>query len=224
MDIKMMRRLVPLIMVAIAVTGCGKSDPNAGGAVWGSEVDRTLQLPTHDVYRAFSEPLSSGLVATTDQGPEGITGPITSRVKKKLDTSITMVIETPSDRLVSIRLQFDPLAHGTATRVRGDIDINPSPFAKVQDVPHGAHKQFQDALNAAIDEVAAGKPPQSMRDLGMYGSQVGQSPFQYGDARPAESRVVPPMMSGGTVVPMQSGEPMLDPNAVAREHTFSGNH
>lgn len=223
---------VALLIVAAALNGCDKSEP-----VGPETIERVVRLSPHKVYSAFatSVPQSGVQLVQEVHLPNGEISSLTAGIAKVADQSIEIAAETPRMRLFHIRMQFLPLDNGRATRVRALVEVDPAMVRKSADMsPRASMDMLKTALNRAIDTVAAGQPlkPMPVEKMARESSSHERPDYAPGEARPAEATLPQARRPGeaetipmrrGMVVPMQSAEPMLDPNAVARQHRFSGN-
>jgi hypothetical protein len=218
-----------LLMAAAVLAGCHQAE-----TVGPETVERIVRRSPHQVYRAFSTAMpKSGVQLVRDiRLPNGEISSLTAAIAKTADTSIEISAETPRMRLFHIDMQFLPLAHGAATRVRATVEIDPTMVAESAEMsPRASMDMLKTALYRAIDEVAAGRPlkPLPVERIATRSAGREAPPYDYDDARPAEPRLAAPRrpgeaatipMSRGRVVPMQSAEPMIDPDAIARRNSF----
>jgi hypothetical protein len=187
-------------------------------------VDRTVSLPPAKVYAAFSKSFgSSGSNYLGEvNGPDGRRDTLTTHIDKVHDKSLELSATYGSNQLVDLRITLEPAVDGAATRILADGEFDPSLFSRAANntppqpiVTWAAHEAVKLVVNHAIDDIVAGRPISRMNLA----------------AGPRDSNYEPPMRShydvearygDHRVVPTQSARPMVDPEEVARQHSFQG--
>jgi hypothetical protein len=211
-------RTVALSGVALLTAGT-----YALGGLSRADLDRTVALPPAKVYAAFSDAFGSSGSNYLGEvpGPDGNRDTLTAHVEKVRDKSLELWATYGQKRLVDLRIKLEPAAGGASTRVLADGEFDPILFSRgsggapPQAITHWAADQaVRVVINHALDDIVAG------RKISRLNLHAARDP---NDEPPIRSRWdVEQRYGDHPVVPTQSARPMVDPNEVARQHSFPG--
>lgn len=201
-----------------------------GGAAWwagsaGPDFDRVVDRPPVNVYAAFSALGNEGSI--TEPASGDMPG-ITRRITKVMGQSIKLELLADDRVVLEAELHFAPGADGHGTRLTGELDVNASAIGSAFETPAGValslvpdayfDNQFAQLMDEMADDVEKGRPldPLGLASAGVRRPQQLSSPAGV-EARRAQMRSQQHRASA----PNQRARPMVDPNAVARQHVRS---
>jgi hypothetical protein len=208
---------VKTMIFGFAAAGVGGAALTSGGLGGGPDAEHMVARPPAEVYAAISSMSPEGL---QQGGRENGGPPMTFEVRKEPGRAVHYVLKIDGKVAGSIDFDIAPEQGGAASRLSADIDLDRAALRKVMpggdEVLRMPDAVFNLAAQGVLGEMAkkieAGTPLEGFGPEDLAAWQAHPS----GGAGQGMSGELP--VAG----PLGSTEPMVDPNAAARNYLKGG--